>query len=196
MHYFHFCNLPSQKGDDGVNCYELCSLRVDLHAARERPVWVASSEDMITPSAAAAIRPVSSDIRPCAEQLNIERLRQSATDFIGSLRPISPCPDGVRIREAKPCMPAAPIAAIGLALWIVLQVLRRVSFVGKDAAYGVQGADAVAFAANMQERDGELQLADFGTGMDIGGARKAVRARSPIFRLEGRPDILREMKDS
>lgn len=75
-------------------------------------------------------------------------------------------------------------------------VLAGIEFIEKDAAFGVQGADAVSYAANMQEREGGLDLADFGPGVDIAAARKTVRAKSPIFRLEGSPRILAEMRNN
>jgi hypothetical protein len=75
-------------------------------------------------------------------------------------------------------------------------ILVGISFVEKMEAYGVQGADAVAYSANMQEREGDLALVDFGPNIGIDAAKKQVRAKSPIFRLEGKPELLREMKDN
>jgi len=61
-------------------------------------------------------------------------------------------------------------------------VLDTIVFVEKDAAYGVQRADAVAYAANLLERGGDLELTDFGPGADIYAAKRKVRAKAPAGR--------------
>lgn len=46
------------------------------------------------------------------------------------------------------------------------------------------------------ERDGDPEVTGFNPGVDIKAARKKVRAKAPVFRIEGRADILRDMRDN
>ena len=62
---------------------------------------------------------------------------------------------------------------------------------------GLQGADAVSYSGYRQEREGdESELMDFDPDWDLETAKKILKAKSPVFRSYGRPEILKELKDN
>jgi hypothetical protein len=61
---------------------------------------------------------------------------------------------------------------------------------------GLQGADAVSYSGYRQERAGdESELMDFDPNWDLDKAKEILKARSPVFRSYGRPEIMKELKD-
>jgi hypothetical protein len=62
---------------------------------------------------------------------------------------------------------------------------------------GLQGADAVSYSGYRQEREGDdSELMDFDPDWDLEKAKQILKAKSPVFRSYGRPEILRELKDN
>jgi hypothetical protein len=62
---------------------------------------------------------------------------------------------------------------------------------------GLQGADAISYSGYRQEREGdESELMDFDPDWDLDKAKRILRAKSPVFRSYGRPEILKELRDN
>ena len=62
---------------------------------------------------------------------------------------------------------------------------------------GLQGADAVSYSGYRQEREGDKsELMDFDPAWNLEKAKDVLRAKSPVFRSYGKPEILKELKDN
>jgi hypothetical protein len=61
---------------------------------------------------------------------------------------------------------------------------------------GLQGADAISYAGYLEEIDGDAQLMDFENDWNLDNAKAILRAKSPVFRSYGRPEIMKELKDN
>jgi hypothetical protein len=62
---------------------------------------------------------------------------------------------------------------------------------------GLQGADAISYSGYRQEREGdESELMDFDPNWTLDKAKEILKAKSPVFRSYGRPEILKELKDN
>lgn len=60
---------------------------------------------------------------------------------------------------------------------------------------GLQGADAISYSGYRQEREGdESELMDFDPNWDLTKAKEVLKARSPVFRSYGKPEIMKELK--
>jgi hypothetical protein len=62
---------------------------------------------------------------------------------------------------------------------------------------GLQGADAISYSGYRQEREGdESDLMDFDPDWNLEKAKAILKAKSPVFRSYGRPEIMSELKDN
>ena len=62
---------------------------------------------------------------------------------------------------------------------------------------GLQSADAVSYSGYRQEREGnEFELMDFDPNWDLDKAKQILKAKSPVFRSYGKPEIMRQLKDN
>jgi hypothetical protein len=68
--------------------------------------------------------------------------------------------------------------------------------VPKKKNYGVQGADAVSYAAYQHEAIGDQSdLIDYEPDWYLKDAKAVIRERSPVLRAHAKPDILRDLKE-